>query len=290
MEILSRLTNIEDVYALYHPEAVMYLFVILIIFYVGKKVYDLLIPFDLKEQLTGVDNKAVAVAFAGYMFALGIVLWGVLSGEAVRNFYGDLVDTVIWGAIGIVLLQIARVINDNILLSRFDNIKELVEDKNIGTGAVEAGTYIGSALLIRAIISGESEGFLVDIIGTLIFFVCGQLAFILFGMLYQKVTRFDLHAEIEQDNASAGVAFGMTLVAIGILLAGFIETSDSLLGFAVWFVICAILLVIFRYLIDKIILPGRLLDEEISKDRNWGAAMVEGGMAIMVALLITAAF
>jgi uncharacterized membrane protein YjfL (UPF0719 family) len=257
---------------------------------VGKKVYDVLTPYNLNEQLIEVDNKAVALSFAGYMFGLGIILRGVLSGETTKDFYPDLLDMVIWGVIGIVLLQISRVVNDKILLSRFDNIKELVEDRNIGTGAVEAGTYIGTALLIMAAISGEDTSFLAGLVSTLIFFVFGQVGFILFGKLYQVITRFDLHAEIEKGNASAGVAFGITLVAIGLLLSDFIVKSDSLVGFAVWFVLSAFLLVINRYLVDKIILPGRLLDEEISKDQNWGAALVEGGMAVMIAFLMNAAF
>lgn len=291
MDILNRLLDINDVRELYQPEAVIYLFTILVVFYAGKKVYDLLTPYNLNEQLVKVDNKAVALSFTGYMFGLGIILLGVLKGEsASNNLYRDLLDTVIWGAIGIVLLQISRVVNDKILLSRFDNVKELVEDRNIGTGAVEAGTFIGVAFLIMAAISGEDTGFMEGIASTLIFFVCGLAGFILFGKLYQKITRFDLHAEIEKGNASAGVAFGMTLVAVGLLLSDFIMKSDSIPGFAVWFVLSAFLLIVCRYLIDKIILPGQLLDEEISKDQNWGAALLEGGMAIMIAVLMAAAF
>ena len=37
-------------------------------------------------------------------------------------------------------------------------------------------------------------------------------------------------------------------------------------------------------------LPGSLLDEEISKDQNWGAAIVEGASAIGIALVLTAVF
>jgi uncharacterized membrane protein YjfL (UPF0719 family) len=290
MNMLKRLFDVEDVYGLYQPEAVIYLLVILAVFYAGKKIYDMLTPYSLDEQLTKVDNKAVAISFAGYMFGLGIILWGVSSGENIKNFYMDLLDTVIWGAIGIVLLQISRVVNDKILLSRFDNVKELVQDRNIGTGAVEAGAYIGVALLIMAAISGEDTGFFEGIASTLVFFVCGQAGFILFGKLYQMITRFDLYEEIEKDNASAGVAFGMTLIAVGLLLSDFIMKSDSLPGFVVWFLLSALLLLTCRYMVDKIILPGQLLDEEISKDRNWGAALVEGSMAIIIALLINSVF
>jgi uncharacterized membrane protein YjfL (UPF0719 family) len=290
MDMVKTFLNLEDVYDLTQPEAIIYLLVLFVIFYLGKKVYDILTPYDLNKQLTELDNKAVAVSFAGYMFGIGIILWGVLLEDTTKNFYLDLLDIAVWGVIGIVLLQLARVSNDKLILSRFNNVKELIEDRNVGTGAVEAGTYIGSALLVMAAISGEDTGFLQGLLSTIIFFISGQAAFIIFGKVYQKITRFDLHDEIEKDNVSSGLAFGMTLVAIGILLSGFILKSDSLVGFAVWFVISSFLLVINRYVVDKVILPGQLLDEEISRDRNWGAALVEGSMAIVIALLINAAF
>jgi hypothetical protein len=42
--------------------------------------------------------------------------------------------------------------------------------------------------------------------------------------------------------------------------------------------------------VDKFILPGSLLDEEISRDRNWGAALIEGTAAIGLALILTTLF
>ena len=291
--------DVDAAFDLIDPQAVIYLVVILLVFYIGKLVNDGLTPYKIDRQLTEVDNKAIAVSFGGYLLALGIILWGVLSSESsieptgsLRvDLFADLISTVIWGGIGIILLQIARLINDKILLYQFDNTKELVEDSNIGTGAVQCGAYIGTAFIIRAALSGEqAETILVSLGATLVYFFLGQIAFILFGKLYQLVTRYDLHVEIENDNVAAGVSFGMTLSAVGLVLSGYIMKSDSLIGLACWFVISAFLLLVCRYLIDKLILPGSLLDEEISRDRNWGAAIVEGASALGLALLLTAAF
>ena len=63
-----------------------------------------------------------------------------------------------------------------------------------------------------------------------------------------------------------------------------------MLGLAAWFLIGTLLLLGSRYLVDKFLLPGRLLDEEVSTDRNWGAALIEGGSAIALAALIGASF
>ncbi len=290
MEILNDLINLRDAQELYRPEAVLYLIVILIMLYLGKKVYDIFSPYKLNEQLTTEDNKAVAMAFAGYIFGLGLVLLGIMTSVGTGELYSDLLDTAIWGVIGIVLLNIARIINDKIILSNFDDVKELVTDRNVGTGAVECGAYIGVALLVMGATHGESLGYLNDIITTLTFYIVGQICFVIYGKLYHTIVRFDLHDEIERDNVSAGVAFGMSLVAMGILLSGYMVSSYSLVGFAIWFVLGTFLLLLFRYLIDKFILPGSLLDEEISKDQNWGAALIEGSLAIGLAFLLNAAF
>jgi len=295
-EKFNLLLNKEIIWDLFDPNAVVYLTLVLIIFYLGKKVYDLLTPYNLNQELVDLDNKAVAVSFAGYLFGLGIILWGVLgdSPEGIlatkKEFHMDLLNTAIWGGIGIILLQLARIINDKLVLYRFDNIKEIVKDRNIGTGAVQGGAFIGSALIIRASLIGGDDGFVTSIALALIFFTLGQLGFIIYAKCYQFATSYDIHEEIEKGNIAAGVAFGMSLIAVGVLISGYMVKHDSILGLGIWFVIGTILLLMTRLLVDKIILPGRLLDDEIKQDQNWGAAMIEGSSAIIFAFVLNTAF
>ena len=286
------------IWQLLDPRALLYLLMVLAVFYIAKKSFGWLAPYDLDEQLTTADNKAVAVAFSGYLFGVGMILLSVLQGEEhggdaasiALAWLGDMGWTVGWCLGGIALMHVARLINDKVVFYRFSNVKELVEDRNLGTGAVECGSYIGSGLIIHAALSGESAGVVDGILSTLLLFAVGQLFFILFGLLYQGVTRFDLHEQIEKDNAAAGVSAGMNGVAMGVLLSGYIKVSDSLPGLGVWFLIAVFLLLTSRYMVDKWILPGALLDEEIEHDKNWGAAFVEGAAAIAIAFIITACF
>ncbi|KAA3615683.1 MAG: DUF350 domain-containing protein [Calditrichaeota bacterium] len=295
---IEELLSIEPVFWLLKFEGAAYLITVFIVLYAAKLVYDLFTPFSLNEQLTNEDNKAIAVSFSGYVLGVMIILLSIFhSGTAIEgginsqvDLLKDLLATIIWGIIGILLLNISRVINDKLLLSKFDNMKELVKDKNVGTGAALFGSYVGSGLIIRAAIYGESTGWTEDILTTLIYFIMGQIGFIIFGWVYQLISRYDVHEEIEKDNISAGVAFGLSLVAISILLSGYIISYSSLPGFAVWFVMGLFVLMVSRYIVDKMMLPGSLLDEEISKDHNWGAALVEGTVAVGIALLMVPAF
>lgn len=297
-ELISNAIDVSEISDLFNPHALIYLVTMLGVFVIGKWVYDLFTPYKLNEQLVEVDNRAVAVAFAGYLLGLGIILEGVVSqestnvatGSARRDLLLDVGDTLLWGVIGIVLLQLARLINDKLLLNTFSNTKELVEDKNVGTGAVEFGSFVGSALIIRVLLMGEGHGILTSIVETVVYFLAAQAIFVLFGKVYQMVTRYDVHKEIERDNAAAGVSLGLSLIAVSVLVSSYLSHYDSLPGLALWFLIGTVLLLGCRYLVDKFLLPGRLLDDEVGTDRNWGAALIEGGSAIALAALIGASF
>lgn len=272
-------------------ESLVFLVEALILLWIGKIIRDFMVPYNINDELTDKDNKALATSYMGYIIAQGLIILGVLSGDP-TNLADDLLNVAIWSVIGMILLNVAVIINDKVLLRKFDNRKEIIDDRNVGTGAVQAGSYIGTAFLIRAVVSspGAYDTFVADLVGTLIFFVVGQIGFVIFGMIYQNLVKFDLHDEIEKDNIAAGVSFGMTLAAIGVLMSKTITRTPSLVAFAFWFGLSIVLLVITRFLVDKLILPGSKLDGEICEDRNWGAALIEGGTAIIVAFLLIASF
>ncbi|MGJ8640471.1 MAG: DUF350 domain-containing protein [Opitutaceae bacterium] len=289
--LLQSWFNFEDALQIIDSQAVIYLVLSIVLLAVGKIINDLLSPYNLNEQLTQADNKAISLSFAGYLIAIIIIICSILNTSATKDLWADIADTSIWSLIGILLLQASRFINNKWLLHKFDIWKELVNDKNVGAGAIQCGAYIGSAFMIKAALSGEdSESFAISLISAIVYFAIGQVAFVLFSKLYQRVSRFDLHEEIENDNIAAGVGFGMSLTATGILLSGYLMKYDSFIGLALWFVIGAFLLMVCRYLVDKILLPGSELDEEISRDRNWGAALIEGSSAIGLALVLTSLF
>ena len=284
--------SLRPIADLFQPVAATYLLVILAIMVIGKRLHNHFSSYDVDHELTTTDNKAVALSVSGYLFALGLILWGVITpnGDAtVTGFWsliGDLIETLFWGLIGIGLLQVSHFLNDRYLLPNFSNHKEIIEDRNLGTGVVEGCTFIASGIIIKTVLSGSGSCFFVDLLGTIFYFAVGQAAFLLFGRLYQRISRFDLHHEIEQDNAAAGVAFGLSMIAVGILLADYIAAYNSIPGLIFLIPISFFFLITGRYIADKMLLPGALLDEEISQDHNWGAALIEGAVAIIIALVV----
>ena len=284
-----------EILKLWNAQGASYVLASIFILMIAKLSYKYFTRFDFDVELSQKDNKAVAVSFMGFLLGVSIVICGSLSSET-KLFEGefvlwiDLVSTVIWGVFGICLLYLSRLINDRILLGDFDNRKEIIEDKNVGTAAVEMGAYISSALIIAACFSGEDYGFLEGIFSTTLFYSLGQLFFLCFAIIYRKFLTFSIHDEIEKDNYAAGISYGLNFIAMAIFISSYIRVSDSVSALCIWFVISIVVLVACRFLVDKILFPQSSLDHEIVHDRNWGAALLEGSSAVIVAAIASISF
>lgn len=278
---------------LIHSTGILYFAASLGLCLLGRPIKNKVVRYDLDQEITHHDNKAVAVAVAGYFFAVLIVAKGVLlsGGNTAATLLADIGSVAVWTLISIALLLVSGGLNRWFLLRRFDARRELIEERNVGTGVVFAGTYVGTAWIISASISGSTGGgFLIEVLDTLLYFVIGQAAFILFGAFYQRACGYDLHGEIEKNNEGAGLAFSLTLVAVAILIAGQIRRSDSLPALAFWIPVSVLILFGCRWLVDLVILRNARIHEEIARDRNWGVALIEGGCAVGIALLLDASF
>ena len=266
----------------------IYLAVVLVLLVIGKWVYDgLHRRFVLRTELVEKDNLAVALAVAGYYLGLVIVLGGVVSGPASFSVLDDVVGLAIYGLLGIVLLNLSAWVNDTVVFSKFDNEKEIVEDRNAGMGAVEGGNYVAVGLITAGAMSGEG-----GLLPGLVFWISGLVALVVAGLLYDKMTSYDLHDQIEKDNVAVGVAFAGVLVGFGniIRMAGdgdFVSWNESLTEFGYYAVVGLILLPLIRICVDKVLLPGASLSDELVKDRpNLGAGVIEAVSYLGASMLI----
>ena len=266
----------------------IYLAVVLGLLVLGKWLYDALHRrFVLQTELVEKDNLAVAVTVSGYYLGLVIVLGGVVSGPASLSIVDDVIGLVIFGALGIVLLNLSAWVNDTVVFSKFNNEKEIVEDRNTGMGAVEAGNYVAVGLVTAGAMSGEG-----GLVPGLVYWIAGLAALVVAGLLYDKITSYDLHDEIEKDNAAVGVAFAGVLIGFGniIRLAGdgdFVSWNESLTQFGYYTVVGLILLPLVRLFADKVLLPGASLSDELVKAQpNLGAGVLEAVSYLAASMLI----
>ena len=265
---------------------IIFLTLSIFLFIISKYIKDILTPYQLRKQLDTKQNIAVAISLSGYLIAVVIVLLGAFLSPS-KNLLADTLEFMLYATLGILLLNLSRAINDKFLLRKFCNVKELVTDQNAGAGAVEFGSYIASGLVIAGAIHGQGGG----IHTALAFFILSQAALIGFALLYNIITPFDVHDEIEKDNVAAGVAFGGTLVALGIILlkgtvGDFISWQYNLTNFLVSVVSSLIFFPIIRILLDKLLIPKIDLNHAIAQNKNLAIGILEMTVAISFAVII----
>lgn len=270
--------------------AAIFIIVFFIFFFIGKVINDLLHrEYKLNFELVEKDNAALALAVVGYYFGLVLAIGGTIAGPS-AGLVEDLYDLIIYGILSIILLNISWFLCDKLILYKFRVSEELIRDHNQGTGVVSAGISVASGFIIYGAVSGEGG----SIWTVLVFWALGQVLLILAGLVYELITPYNIHEEIEKDNVAAGVSFAGALVSIGIIigLAGegdFTAWSIDLpvyMGFAV---LGLILLPIIRLLTDKVLLPTVKLSDEISAQEkpNVGAAYIEAFSYIAAAFIIS---
>ena len=266
----------------------IHLAVVLVLLVAGKFVYDgLHRGFALRTELIEKRNLAAAVAVAGYYLGLAIVLGGVVSGPASFSLLDDIIGLAVFGLLGIVLLNLSALINDKAVFSQFAIEHEIVEDRNLGVGILEGANYVAVGLITAGAMSGEG-----GLASGLAFWIAGLVALIVAGMLYDRITPYDLHDEIEKGNTAVAAAFAGVLAGFGnvIRLAGegdFVSWSESLTGFAYYAVAGLVLLPLVRLFADKVLLPGaRLGDELVGEQPNLGAGVIAGVTYLGASMLI----
>lgn len=247
----------------------------LVIFFVANLIYSFKAGYKVKEEIVDKNNAAAGLSFAGYLLAISIIFIGSTYGPS-KGLLEDVMAVALYAVLGIVLLYVAHLVNDFVILHKFKNKKEIVEDQNIGTGAVQAGSYVASGLIVAGSIQGEGGG----IHTAVAFFALGQVALLIMAKLYNLITSFDVHDQIEQDNAAAGIAFAGVLVGLGALLAkassgNFISWQHNLAVFASVAVLACVLLPLFRVILDRVVIPNGNLNQEIEEDKSTGAGVLE---------------
>lgn len=267
----------------------------LLVLLVAKQIKNWLSPsHDLDHELTSRDNPALGLALCGYLVGvIAIYLGAVLGTErhelpGLEDFALELGLDLAWVLGGILALNLGSLVLDRLILPRFSTAKELVEDRNAGLGAVEGGASIATGLVVAGAIYGDG-----GVLSALVFFALGQAALVLFGLLYERLTSYNLHEEIECDNVAAGVVFGASMVAMGIVLLKatqhhFESWTESLTQFGLYTALGFALLAGLRKIADALFLPGASLDYEIATDRNLNAAWIEGTLAVGIAALVYA--
>jgi len=270
--------------------AIIYILACFCLFYVGKLVYKIFNRrINIQDELVNKDNFAFSVSLVGYYLGLLLAIGGAFIGES-KGLATDLLELAVYGVLAIILLNISGIINQKLILYKFSVEKEIITDRNTGTGVVIAANHVANGLILLGALSGEGGG----IDTSLIFWATGQMALILTAKFYNLIVPYSIHEHIEKDNVAVGIGFAGALIAISNLIRNAImhdfagwryAAIDLVVGVAVGI----ILLPLVRFLTDKVLIPGRKLTDEIvnQEEPNNGAALFEAFAYIGGSVLIS---
>ena len=290
----------------FFPRGLVYVGVGVVVLVLAKFAQDFLTPYRINEQLSHKDNTALGLSITGYFLGVIIVFVGVLyqpltvirddQWQFNGDFGMDVLEVFLYAVAGILVLNLARILVDKLVLYKFKTEKEIIEDQNAGAGAVEFAVYIAVGLVIAAAtagagVSADEVTVVESIIRSVVFFVLGMAVLMAFALFYQMTTPFDIHEEIEKDNAAVGIALAGNLIAIGLIIfkavfGEFVGWTEGIVSFVVFAVIGFVLLYVVRIIVDFALLPGTKVSDELAVDRNLGVAFIESGVVISAALIL----
>lgn len=272
-----------------------YLLSMLVLLWFGRLVFDTFTSYKLATELTEKDNPAVGVLIVGYLLGLVAVICGLFHGEqtvdvpTIDLFIEEMIPIGIYGAVSILLLYVAGIINDRLILRKFSNHEEISKKQNVAVAVVMGATYMGSGLIIAGGIYGSR-----NILSLVAAFVLGNFCLVLYSLFYHKLTGYDDHKELgDRQNVAAGLAHGGTIIAYslvlmkGAALPDYMNDSawtERLIYWAYYAVAGLVLLTLIRIVCDRLFLVQAKMRKEIVEQQNINAGLMEAALAISFGL------
>lgn len=231
-------------------------------------------------------NTALGLRRLGMFIAIGIGLSGVYaSGSA--HLANDLVDSVLYALLLVVMVGIALNLNDMVVLPGVKNSVSVIGG-NTAVAMAEVGSMIATGFIAKSAIAGEGGG----VGATLVFFVLGQIALLLSVRCYAAFHhRCKIVSQVEEGNLAAGIVLAAKFVAYGLVVSTALAgTFNGWIHGIVSFVLAAAAGVVFLLasdrLVDWVLLRWHTVQELIDT-KNTGSALVFAGGQIGMAWVVS---
>src|SRR5215831_9282596 len=239
--------------------------------------------YSLTFETTVNDNPVVGIRFGLFLLASTISFLNLLqpSGTGLKEDFNILA---FYGLVSVVLLIVAREVNDKFILYKFSNDTEVIGKKNTSVAIVEGASYLGTAFIVSGAFANVEAG----IGAALIWFAVGQCVLVLLDNIYSAVAP-GVQEALAAQNLACAFSLGGFLVSGGIALGSAISgesygwVQDSIdVGYflAIWLLVITVV----QFVLNKIFLPGTSLRKELLTDRNVAAGIIEAALFIITTL------
>jgi uncharacterized membrane protein YjfL (UPF0719 family) len=239
--------------------------------------------YSLTFETTVNDNPAVGIRFGLFLLASALSFLNLLhpSGVSLRE---DFNVVAFYGLVSVVLLVLAREVNDKLILYRFHNDTEVIGKKNSSVALIEGASYVGTAFIISGAFSNVESG----IGAAFIWFLAGQTVLVVLDNIYSIAVPGLQEAIASQDSAVALSLAGFLVsggMALGAAIAGesngWVQDGIDVAYFlGLWFLV----VMLVHFVMNRLFLPGTSVRKELINDRNLAAGVIEAVLFIAITL------
>ena len=147
-------------------EILIYFLVSIICLFIGRKVLDLITPYDLDKQTSEEKNLAAGITESGFYISMAIIVHASVTGVVNYEMFSfinqedpqrfallgaELITTAVYLLIGLICLSLGRRSLD--WVTPFDLNQEIQINRNVGVGTIEASFYVSIAIIMHGIIA-----------------------------------------------------------------------------------------------------------------------------------------
>lgn len=284
----------------YNPTMLLSLAIIIVLFASLRLFSAAVSHVDSKFELTQKDNGAFGISLAGVVFAVTLVLTGVIPKSWTMELGEVALAVAVYGIIGIGLMVLTRVIFDRIAVPHLSMRDEIVKG-NYAAAIIDAGNVIAAALVIRAVMAWTPTTNLEAVIDLLKLYIVSQLLLTAIAMVHVRL--FTMHGvgdrtmqdEIHSGNTALalrmsgrriGIAFAIT-AASNIMVYELYGVNSLLIEWVGVSLLVVLALTLLSWIATKIILWNMDVNDEVINQRNVALGAVQGAIYISLGILVS---
>jgi len=252
--------------------------------------HNALTHFDDREVLFEQGSVAYLVQRVALVLAFGIAALPTITRGDADHPWNTLPLQAAQLAWVFVALLGARYLVDAVLL-RERNTEELLAG-NTALGVLEAGFYVGFGFVLNGSLTGSAETFGLSLASTVVFGLLGLAVVVGVFWLHEAVTPWSVRQLVRDRSLTAAFEAGGLLTAVGIVVregvAGdFTGWVDGLVAFAATTLFAVVMLYLFRWVTNRLILRSWTL-RQIQEQQRTTASAFSAVLLVVVAISVAA--
>lgn len=284
----------------YNPTMLISLAIVIAIFASIRFFTGAVAHVDSRYELTQKDNAAFGISLAGVVFGVTLVLSGVIPNSWTLDTWDVALSVAVYGAAGIALMVLTRLIFDRIAVPRI-HIRDEIVKGNTAAAMLDAGNVIAAALVIRAVMAWIPTENFMALIDLVKLYVVSQVLLTIIGLIHVRhfsmrgVDDRTLQDEVHDGNTAVairfagrriGIAFAIT-AASHLMVYELYSVNALLLQWVLVSALVIVVLTLLSWIATKTILWNMDVNDEVIRQRNTAIGAVQATIYIALGILVT---